>query len=101
MLGTSVVLILAIIFAYISTIGFALMKFVSAKVEFNDHYFQVEIRGAISNYKWADIASIKNHHGSQVLELLDSTGRTIYAVDHMTPGYDAFFAKIQSMNQSI
>ena len=96
-LGIGSLLTLALGVAYISYIGFTLAKFVSAKVEFDDNHFEVKVNGVIKNYKWSDIASIKNYHTSQILKLFDSTGTTIYVVDHMTPGYNDFFEKVSQV----
>lgn len=85
------------VLTYIAWLGVILAKFVPAKVEFDDLTFDVQVKGESTEYKWSDIASVKNSQTAQVLQLLDSTGRLIYAIDHMTPGYSAFSEKVKAV----
>ena len=95
--GAGVFLFLGLAVAYISYIGLLLAKFVPAKVVFDESQFTVEMKGAKNSYAWSDIASVKNYESSQILKLFDSNGTTIYAVDHMTPGYKAFAEKVNEV----
>jgi len=71
-----------------------LANFVSAKVEFDENRFSVSNKNSLNTFKWYEIDSIKNYEASQILILFDSSGKTIYVVDHMTPGYKAFAEKV-------
>ncbi len=92
--GAVVFIFLGVGVAYISYIGFLLAKFVSARVEFDEQQFTVSIKDDKTAYKWSDIASVRNYESSQVLRLFDSSGKTIYVVDHLTPGYQLFADKV-------
>jgi hypothetical protein len=92
--SAAVFVILGIGVSYISYIGLILAKFVSAKVEFSDDEFKVIMKNNVVTYKWTDIAKAKNHQSSQILRLFDSSGNTIYIVDHMSPGYAPFAEKV-------
>ncbi|RUO38645.1 hypothetical protein CWE13_03085 [Aliidiomarina shirensis] len=92
--GAGIFIFLGAGVAYISYIGLLLAKFVPAKVVFDDSQFTVEIKGTKNSYAWSDIAEVKNYEISQILKLVDSSGVTIYVVDHMTPGYKSFAEKV-------
>jgi len=47
--------------AYISYICIRLSKFVSAKLNYNESGFTIEIANAIKKYRWSDIAKVKNY----------------------------------------
>jgi hypothetical protein len=79
---------------YISYIGIKLSKFIPAKVTHTTEGFTVLLSGNTNSYLWSDIAKVKNHNSSQILRLFDSSGSTIYVVDHMTPGYTEFAKKV-------
>ena len=79
---------------YISYIGIKLSKFIPAKVAHSAQGFTVHLNGNTDEYLWSDIAKVKNHNVSQILRLFDSSGSTIYVVDHMTPGYIDFANKV-------
>ncbi len=83
--------------AYISYIGLILAKYVSARVQYNDEGFEVELGENKNLYSWNDILRVKNHKRSQILRLFDCSGKTIYVVDHMTTGYPEFADKINEV----
>ncbi len=95
--GAVIFLFLGAGVAYISYFGLLYAKFVSAKVAFDESQFTVEINGSKRSYDWSEIASVKNHQRAQLLQLIDSTGATIYVVDHMTPGYKLFAKKVMAL----
>ena len=80
--------------AYISYIGLILAKYVPARVQHDDEGFEVELGENKKLYSWNDISRVKNYKKSQILRLFDCNGKTIYVVDHKTPGYPEFAAKI-------
>ena len=83
--------------AYISYIGLILAKYVPARVQHDDEGFEVELGENKKLYSWNDISRVKNYKKSQILRLFDCNGKTIYVVDHKTPGYPEFAAKINEI----
>lgn len=86
---------LAIAVAYISYIGLLLFKYVSYKLEFNDHQVRITTKHHTKVYKWNEITKIKNYPYSQIFILYHSTGKRIYISDHVTPGVKYFASKLQ------
>ena len=89
--------VFGMIAAYPSYIGLLLVKFVSAKIVFDEAGFVVEVKGFKRSYVWSQIASVKNYQTGQIVKLFDSTGAIICIVDHMTPGYKPFAKKVNEV----
>lgn len=92
--GASAFFMIGAGFAYLTYIAFKLSHFVSATVTFNDYFFCVSQNGEEKTYRWSDIADATNYKSSQILQLFDARGKTIYMVDHMTPGYGLFAKQV-------
>ena len=92
--NATVMTLFALIVSYLSYQAFLLMKFVDAKLEFDDHGFKVIFRNGVSAYQWTDIAKAQSSINTQYLRLYDSSGKTIYIVDFMSPGYSEFAEKV-------
>jgi hypothetical protein len=75
---------------YISYFGLMYLKYVAAKVTFDETMLKVNVKGSEVEYIWDDIVKVKNYEHAQLLKLTDGSGKTVVVVDHMSPGYSGF-----------
>ena len=88
--GSIPILFFASVFGYVSFITFTLVKFIPAKLTYDEKGFIVELAGNTQHYSWSDISTTKTHGVVRVLQLLDKGDSIFYAVSFFTPGYKKF-----------
>jgi len=76
---------------YMCTQCLKVIPYIRADVEFSHEEFSIYWPdGSSRSHKWAEVKCLKRYGSTQVLTLLDSKGKSIFAVTNMATSYPKF-----------
>lgn len=77
---------------YLATMGTKLLPYLRCSIRADENGFQVIRKDRTDSYSWSQSLTVRNSASIQILEIFDSNGNRIIAIDHLISNFDAFYA---------
>jgi hypothetical protein len=82
-----VIVPIVIFMFYLCNMGCILFRYRNLKIEISNEKIRLNYNKELREYKWSDGLTIRDRSGFQVFEILDSSGKRLFMIDHKFPKF--------------